>query len=54
MVDHIFCLLVSEKYNVKMFSQKDYKISVYSDSLAYKNTYRTLIWLHIHDKFEFL
>lgn len=37
-----------------MFSQKDYKISVYSDSLANKNTYRTLIWLHIHDKFEFL
>lgn len=37
-----------------MFTQKDYKISVYSDSLANKNTYRTLIWLHIHDKFEFL
>lgn len=29
-----------------MFSQKDYKMSVYSDSLANKNTYRTLIWVH--------
>lgn len=31
---------------IKMFSQKDYKMSVYSDSSSTKNTYRTLIWVH--------